>query len=116
MTFLDGILALICISMVFFTKTIESNNTYFERRTTNSLRGIAMLAIVLHHIHNNLGFWSPVMSQVGYLATGLFFFISGYGNTLSIEKRECLKLSWLIDKIKKIYIPFIWAYVLYTIL
>lgn len=116
MTFLDGILVAAIVGMLFCVRSVDNDYASFERRTTNSLRGVAMVGIMLHHIHNNLGFFSPILSQVGYLATGLFFFISGYGNTLSIGRRNDIKINWLMNKAIKIYIPFIVSYVLYIIM
>lgn len=69
-----------------------------------------MLGIVLHHIHNNLGYHSPILSSMGFLTTSLFFFISGYGNMLSINKSSRTEITWLTKKIVKIYLPFFVAY------
>lgn len=71
-----------------------------------------MVGIILHHIHNNLQLNSYVLWQVGYLATALFFFISGYGNHISLNRKE-VGIKWIVNKIKKIYIPFLVAYITY---
>lgn len=73
-----------------------------------------MLGIILHHIHNRLQYSSPILSQVGYLATALFFFISGYGNHISLNK-NAVEMRWLIKKFKKIYCPFLVTYVMYCL-
>ncbi len=74
-----------------------------------------MLGIILHHIHNRFGLNSPILSGVGYLTTGMFFFISGYGNMISMNKRESVDFKWLLNKFLKIYIPFFVCYCLYYV-
>lgn len=88
MSFLDIILAVLVIAVLLVSKPLPSKEDVFSRESTASLRGVAMLGIMLLHIHSALGLLSPVLLQVGYLATGLFFFISGYGNTISLNKKE----------------------------
>ena len=102
-----------------FARPLGKGGEGFGRDTTAALRGLAMLGIMLHHIHNALGYSSTVLILAGYLTTGLFFFISGYGNTLSVNKRPKVSLDWLYKKILKIYIPFFaayWIYYLFLIL
>lgn len=110
MVFLDVIAAIFFIYFLCFTRPLEKGKPGFNKDTTAAIRGLAMLVIVLHHIHNNLGFNSPILSQMGYLATGLFFFVSGYGNMLSLNKSNNTKFSWIIQKVVKIYTPFLVGY------
>ena len=85
MSFLDCISAVFVV--VFFACSRQNEEkTILGRESTASLRGLAMLLIILHHIHNRFGFYSPILTQVGYLTTGVFFFVSGYGNMFSINK------------------------------
>ena len=114
MSYLDIIMALLFFAFFVCSRQI-GNYTIFGRDSTDSLRGLAMLGIILHHIHNRLGLCSPIISQVGYLATGLFFFISGYGNMLSINKKNDINVKWFVRKLLKIYVPFFVAYWFYYI-
>lgn len=113
MSFLDVIMSAFVICFLGCTRPLAKDEQGFGRDTTATLRGLAMIGIVLHHIHNSLGYASPILSSIGYLATGLFFFISGYGNMLSINKRNEVKFEWIYKKILKIYIPFFVAYWVY---
>lgn len=115
MSFLDAIMFAFVIYFLVFTRPLAKDEQGFGRDTTAALRGLAMIGIVLHHIQNRFGYPTPVLSSIGYLATGLFFFISGYGNMLSINKGNKVKLEWIFKKFFKIYIPFFvayWAYYL----
>lgn len=95
---------------LFFTKSRPA--TGFDRVSTGTLRGIAMLLIILHHIHIRINDGSLMLESAGYLATGLFFFISGYGNQLSLTKKE-ESFRWLINKFIKIYRTYLVGFVLY---
>lgn len=114
MSHLDVILFVCIVIFLLFSRKIDDGEA-FERDSTSALRGLAMLGIVLHHIHNYFGLGSPILSQVGYLTTGLFFFISGYGNMLSMNKKDNIEVKWFVSKFFKIYIPFFVAYWFYYI-
>lgn len=102
-------------SVLIISINKNHNNMIFDKDTTAVLRGIAMIGIILHHISNRCGFSSSwLMSPIGYIATGLFIFISGYGNELSIIKKGT-DISWIVKKVRKIYLPFLVAYILYLI-
>ena len=106
MSFLDLLLFIFIICFFIYTRPLGQEEKEFGRNTTASLRGLAMLGIILHHIHNNVGYESSILRPTGYLATGLFFFISGYGNMLSLNKHTEVSFKWIINKLSKIYIPF----------
>ncbi|MBR4761347.1 MAG: acyltransferase [Clostridia bacterium] len=111
------LIAFLPVIVLFVISRQADNKSIFDRDSTTTLRGIAMIWIIVHHIvgRSALG-GSPLLTYIGYFATGLFFFISGYGNTISIEKRYAapasIKFEWLFKKIKKIYIPFFFVYLL----
>lgn len=103
-------------SIVFFClncKVLKEKQNVFSRPTTNSMKGLAMIGIILHHIRNSLGASSFLLGVAGYIGTGIFFFISGYGNELSIVKSGNVTAKWIGKKIKKLYLPFIVCYVLW---
>lgn len=113
MSFLDIIMLLLVIVFFSCTRPLGDNEMIFGRDSTAALRGLSMFGIILVHINNRLEFGSPVLFQVGTLATGLFFFISGYGNMLSMNKNKVIELKWLAKKFLKIYIPFFVVYWFY---
>lgn len=100
---------------IFFLKGkfLEDKRNIFSRFTTESMKGLAMIAIMLHHIRNSLEASSFVLGATGYIGTGIFFLISGYGNELSLRKTDNTTFKWLWKKIKKIYLPFLACYILW---
>lgn len=103
------------IIVVSHIRPLSSNGESFGRDTTATIRGFAMIAIILHHVHNKYGLTSAILSPAGYIATGIFFFISGYGNSFSLNKRKDIEFVWLLRKIIKIVIPFLCAYLVYLL-
>lgn len=61
---------------------------WLERSRTYNLRGICMLMIMFHHINNKLGHVFSFMNGWGYIATGIFLFLSGFGLFVSLKKRN----------------------------
>lgn len=97
------------------------NNSYrslFDKDDTYSLRGVCMLAIIVHHLFQytraKYGITYPlpvvlILQDWGYLATAVFFLISGYGTSLSLWKKK----QNLIDnarRIGKLYTPFLFYF------
>ena len=115
MSYLDLIFGLFVIAFLAFARIFRGqNNQGFGKDTTASIRGIAMIGIILHHIHSRFQGQSPILAATGFLGTGIFFFISGYGNMLSINRREdSVKIDWFLKKLVKLYIPFFVAYWIY---
>lgn len=115
MSFLDIIFGVFILGFLAFTRLLDKDEKGFGKETTASLRGVAIIWIMIHHIHTRLEGSSPILTPA-YLAVGLFFFISGYGNMLSINRRSEVSLKWMLDKIIKLYIPFFVAYWIHYIL
>lgn len=92
--------------------------TLFDKNCTYSLKGIAILSVILHHCYQHsiykMGMpnYCPFIGgQLGSYAVALFFMLSGYGMFLSMRKND-LNNSYLFSHLKKLYIPFV---VMYTI-
>ncbi|MBR6902931.1 MAG: acyltransferase family protein, partial [Clostridia bacterium] len=112
MSLLDLLIFLPVIILLILSRPTD-NKSIFDRDSTSTLRGIAMIWIIINHIQGQSAFGgSPLLTYIGYWATGLFFFISGYGNTLSMNKKNADEVSvrWLLKKVKKIYIPYFVGY------
>lgn len=58
---------------------------------------------------------SILLSPGGYLGTGLFFFMSGYGLYHSMAFKEILPASYLWKRLLKMWCAFIVAYMLTSI-
>lgn len=84
----------------------------FDKENMYNLRGICMMMIIVHHIiwmqMVNNGF-DPVpqltyiyLNPWGYLGTGVFFLLSGYGMFFSLQRNMPLTMKYLWDKIWKL--------------
>lgn len=102
-------------------------NKLLDKADTYPLRGICMLMIIFHHAFNryaNIEFASlgdgllvnPLYSiwNWGFLATGVFFFLSGFGLYYSLSRNAPLQFDYLYNHLKKLFKPFIflWIFVL----
>ena len=88
----------------------------FRREDTYSLRGICMIMIIIHHLFqytrhyyniNYPNFFSFILQSLGFLSTGVFFFLSGYGMYKSLEKQGKVTAKYIFRHIKKLYAPFL---------
>jgi len=109
------IFLIICLVILLYLLYINIKKEYnivpFSKEHTSIIRGVAITIIILHHIAQKypLGIMSYILTQVGYIFTGVFFLISGYGNNFSIEKNNSNYgyFLWLINRFLRIIISFI---------
>ena len=64
---------------------------YLSRNTTNSLKGVMALMVLLCHLHGRVQLFSnsilgTLFTAFGYLAVSGFFFLSGYGLFLTMYR------------------------------
>lgn len=87
---------------------------YLSAGQGKALRGVLSIIIVLHHLgQKNLGLvLLPIFSKVGYLATSVFFFLSGYGLMTQYMHRENYSSCFLRKRMGAVLAP----YVLVTLL
>lgn len=80
-----------------------------------------MLLIVVHHIYqftaSRYGVIYPLpiailLQNLGYLATAVFFLLSGYGFTFSLKKSEPIKAQYAVRQLLKLYKPFLFIWML----
>lgn len=86
---------------------------YLSKETTGCLKGIFAVVVLIHHLYQYSGIHindivDMLVQSMGYLAVGMFFFISGYGMFISVQKRDYLNRFW-----KKRFVP---LYLFYVIL
>lgn len=99
-----------------------------DKADTYPLRGICMLVIFFHHAFNRYARLEYVCGgkellingvysvfHWGFLATGIFFFLSGFGLYLSIQRNNPLTYDWLGTQLKKMIQPFLFLWVIYII-
>lgn len=78
---------------------------------TTKIRGMSILAIVFSHVINMLyfdrlpsdNFIQCIFNILAPICVGIFLFLSGYGNNLSIKKRG--NFNWIKNRVLKLYIP-----------
>ena len=83
---------------MFFQPPPEKNSggEILSRYATTCMRGILALVILVHHLfqysHVDLGFFlDHTLQAAGYLAVGMFYFLSGYGLARSSRKGDYLQ-------------------------
>lgn len=103
----------------------ENSRLLFNRNDTYSLRGLCMICIIFHHLYQflsskyGLSFPLPagiLLQNIGYLATGVFFIISGYGLFVSIKKNNPLDGRYIVKHLLNLYIPFLFVCIIQSII
>jgi len=90
---------------------------FLNPKGTYSLRGIAMLMIIISHTYNGYpidspSFYFPKWLNVfqlglwGGMGVCIFFFISGYGMFYTLSKNEHIDREYLLSKFKRLFEPF----------
>ena len=75
---------------------------------TDSLKGIAAVLIVFHHLSQQIAITGPlkIMGYIGIITVALFFFLSGYGLMFGLKHKENYLKGFLKRKIVPILIPY----------
>lgn len=80
-----------------------------------TLRFISILFILLHHVCQRTNIVNHILALpflvLVYLFVGLFFFLSGYGNYLSLEKSKNCNI-WLIKRLVNLLFFFVIGFVI----
>lgn len=91
----------------------------FDKDCTYSLRGVAILAVMLHHCYimsvTKMGmpdFYSPFGRELGSYSVAIFFMLSGYGMFLSMRKTNTLSLGYLYNHLMTLIVPFVFVFIL----
>lgn len=86
-----------------------------DRQTSNCIKGIAAVMVMLGHITSGMPLWIRALFS-GDLWVGIFFFYSGYGLITSLRGKGAEYLDgFLLKKIRGIWLPFIIAESIYTL-
>lgn len=115
-------IAVIAIVALYACGNRKSNSGFEEQLldvdVTYTIRGLAALMIIAHHIMNEVGYpvGIRIINWFGYLATGTFFMISGYRNWKFIKKKEGMHPEWLFKRLKALYLVFIPFFVVAVLL
>lgn len=101
---------------------LSNSSTYphiLERESTYCLRGICMILIIIDHIwqhaFNDNECLGVLMYAFGFLGTGLFLFLSGYGLYLSLSKHDTISVQYCLSHMLKLLKPFLFGYLVFMI-
>ncbi len=115
-------------------KHVAGSQTIFDRTITDSIRGISIIMIMFAHIVQQLGdrlvimlpggaVYRRVVLSWGAVGVGIFFLLSGYGNTASLAKlydqaenasakiRFKNTLAWLFRKLMVLLTGFVICFI-----
>lgn len=85
---------------------------FLDKDRSYSFKGIVMILIICHHIYQRVDFTQGTLghflSSFGYIGTGIFFFLSGFGLFMSLKNKKSLTIDWLVKKMKKLLLPFVY--------
>lgn len=90
-------------------------DNWVSRENQNAIRAIAAVGIMYTHLcmtitNPNNFLW---FKYIGYLCVGVFYFYTGYNLMASVSKKWINR--FLINKCKRIYIPFIGANIIFIL-
>jgi acyltransferase family len=106
------ILFAIIISLLFLMGLKTPASGVFSKDIVTVLKPFLASGIVLHHLQPHSA-WLSEFYRWGPLIVGIFFFISGYGLTLSLKARRGYVSHFFRDKIVvKLLVPFLLAFCL----
>ncbi len=108
------LLIAIILSFSFGSDKIYTGD--LKRDCSDSIKGIAIIGIFLSHIvmYSNPEGMIKHLWMLGAYGVSIFFALSGYGNSFSIDRTNN-RFLWLFRKIIEIIVPFAFSY-LYVIL
>lgn len=89
---------------------IKFKTGYLSKETSNSLKGLFAIAVMVCHLFGKRGFGidiglGPIFTSLGYLSVAFFLFCTGYGLTISyISKGDDYLKGFLLRRVLPIYI------------
>ena len=95
----------------------KSNVDYLEKNSTNGLKGLLAIGIVLHHLSQWISS-GETFSNFQYMGTyivSIFFFLSGYGLYTQIKVKPDYLTNFFRKRLLKILIPFVFISGIYLI-
>lgn len=99
------------------SKRHEWQEEPFSLETSKGIQGFAAVAIILHHLTQELAEKSgplEFLSECGVLFVGIFFFFSGYGLYTSLKNKENYLKTFLKKRFVTILIPFYVCILVFT--
>lgn len=91
-------------------------SSWIDKERSYSCKGICMIMIILHHVDCYMNHSAGFMESWGYIATGVFLFLSGFGLFCSLGSKEHIEKDWLVSKMKMLLLPFVFMFLVYVLL
>ena len=114
------LLAALAVSFLYGAKLRKPPSlTGLDRRTTDVLKGMAILVIMVHHMVLRMSHPGILLlfRGIGYLGVAVFFFCSGYGMTVSAEKKGIAYADGMFRKrLLMIYLPAVAVNAVYMVI
>ena len=109
------IFVLFLISLIVYLLPVTDD--YLGVQSTNGLKGFLALGIVFHHLSEwiTTGIEFSNFSYMGTYIVSVFFFLSGYGLYIQNERKEGYLDNFLVKRLSRILIPFIFISSIYLI-
>jgi hypothetical protein len=114
------LIVLILFGCKFAWRKNEFNDDFLSLDVTKSLRGLAAIGVILHHISQESAFQkvkelSPFVNA-GFYFVAIFFFCSGFGLIKSLKSKENYLDGFLKNRVlKTIIVPFYVCVLIYGI-
>lgn len=106
-----ALIAVLVLSAASLKKNDVPQALSFENCT--SLRGVFALLIMIFHISTKGDPFYPIFAYFSITVVGAFFFLSGYGLMKGFMSRENYRKGYLINRITKLFIPYIIMFLIY---
>ena len=98
--------------------SMKERKTFLQIEDTYSLRGIAMLMIIIGHTYNGYPADNPQyvfphwleylhIDLWGGMGVGIFLFLSGYGLCYTLSRRQRIDSRYLLSKVQRLFEPFL---------
>ena len=91
----------------------KTADAFFTLEQTKMIQGICCICVILHHLTQYVTNYSGqgvgpvgIFNDIGFLFTGVFFFISGYGLVVSLERKPDYLKNFLLNRLSAVLIPF----------
>lgn len=79
-----------------------------DHKMTNTIKGVAILIVVLGHYVRFMDNPLPLASHIPYFGAALFAFMSGYGTMVSYMSKKVQKWGeYFVRRVKRVFFPFL---------
>ena len=110
---------IICVATLYGCRINKGGyKDIISKEDSVNLKGFLILVVIMHHLSQSETydfFAFNYLAKIGYIASGLFFFISGYGLMLSHINKNNYKKGFIRKRLMKMVIPFFLVLYIYYV-